>query len=124
MDIALWVAQILLGLVFLMAGGIKLAKSREELVEQMGWVEDFSDGAVKAIGGIEVLAAIGLIAPAVTGIAPILVPISAAGLAVAQAVAAVMHARRGGEGQMIITNVVLIAMAAFVAWGRFGDYPL
>lgn len=89
----------------------------------MGWVEDFSDGFVRFIGGVELLGALGLILPAVTDIAPILVPIAAIGLALVQTVAAIVHLRRH-EPRFIIGNVLLIAIALFVAWGRFGDYPL
>jgi DoxX-like family len=42
------------------------------------------------------------------------------GLAVEQAGAIAVHVRRK-EPQAIIADVVLIAMAFFVAWGRFGD---
>ncbi len=40
------------------------------------WVEDFSPGALKAIGALELLAAVGLIVPAALGIAPVLVPLA------------------------------------------------
>ena len=123
MDIGLWVVQGLLAVVFLMVGTAKLTKSKEELAERMDWVEDFSLGTIRFIGGVEVLAAIGLILPGLFGIAPILVPIAASGLVVTQIGAVILHAKRS-EPKMIIGNVVLIALALFVAWGRFGDYPL
>ena len=122
MDIGLWVVQGLLAVVFLMVGMAKLTKSKEELAERMDWVEDFSLGTIRFIGGVEVLAAIGLILPGLFGIAPILVPIAASGLVVTQIGAVIVHARRS-EPKMIIGNVVLIALALFVAWARFGDYP-
>ena len=40
------------------------------------WVEDFSPGALKPIGALEFLAAVGLIVPAALGIAPVLVPLA------------------------------------------------
>jgi len=123
MDIGLWVVQVLLAVVFLMVGMAKLTKPKEELAERMDWVEDFSLGTIRFIGGVEVLAAIGLILPGLFGIAPILVPIAASGLVVTQIGAVIVHARRS-EPKMIIGNVALIALALFVAWGRFGDYPL
>lgn len=123
MDIGLWVVQGLLAVVFLMVGMAKLTKSKEELAERMDWVEDFSLGTLRFIGGVEVIAAIGLILPGLFGIAPILVPIAASGLAVTQIGAVIVHARRS-EPKMIIGNVVLMTLALFVAWGRFGDYPL
>jgi hypothetical protein len=62
-----------------------------------------------------------LILPAVTGIAPILVPLAATGLAITMVLAIVVHLRRG-EAKVIAPNLVLLALAVFVAWGRFGDY--
>lgn len=123
MNIALWVVQGVLAAAFLMAGGMKLAKPHGELAEQMDWVEDFSPQAVKLIGVVELFGAIGLVLPGVTGIAPVLVPLAAVGLGIDMVGAAVLHARRS-ETQMMVSNAVLFVLAAFIAWGRFGDYPL
>ncbi|MBL1093246.1 DoxX family protein [Streptomyces sp. 9-7] len=76
---------------------------------------------VKLIGTLEVLAAIGLVLPATLGIAPALAPLAALGLALVMIGAVVVHARRG-EAQMAAVNVVLLTLAAVVAWGRFGPY--
>ena len=121
MNIALWIAAGLLAVAFLAAGVAKLVQPREKLATNMGWVEDFSDGPVQLIGLLEVLRAIGLILPAITKIAPILVPLAATGLALIMVGAIVVHARRG-EKQAIPINIVLLALAVFVAWGRFGAY--
>jgi hypothetical protein len=122
MNLALWIAAALLAGVFLFAGGTKLVRGREDLLKAgMGFVEDFPMGAVRAIGALEVLAAIGLILPALTGIAPILVPLAATGLVLMMIGAIVVHARRG-ETKGIVPCVVLLLLALFVAWGRFGPY--
>lgn len=42
----------------------------------MKWVEHTSSANVKAIGAVEVLGAAGLLLPALTGIMPILTPVS------------------------------------------------
>lgn len=122
MNIALWVVAIVLAVVFLAAGLSKLVQSKEKLAPRMAWVEDFETGPIKTIGALEVLGAIGLVVPGVTGIAPILVPLAATGLALLMIGAIVVHARRG-EKQAIPVNVVLLLLAVFVAWGRFGPYP-
>jgi len=121
-NVVLWIVAGLLAVAFLASGLMKIAQPRKKLADSgMGWTEDFSDGAVKGIGALEVLGALGLILPAVFDIATVLVPIAATGLALVMLGAAVTHARRR-ENQMIVVNVVLFALAAFVAWGRFGPY--
>jgi uncharacterized membrane protein YphA (DoxX/SURF4 family) len=123
MNTALWIAQGLLAAAFLMAGLMKVVKSKEELSEQMGWVDDFSEGVIKAIGGLEIVGAVGLILPGITGIAPVLVPLAAVGLGLTQVGAIVVHGRRS-EMQNVVVSVILLGMSAFVTWGRFGDYSL
>ena len=122
MNIALWIAAGLLAVAFLAAGLMKITGKREQMIERMPWVADFSQGQVKAIGAVEVLGAIGLILPALTGIAPVLVPLAATGLAITMVLAAVMHLRRGDGAASVVPNIVLFALAVFVAWGRFGAY--
>jgi uncharacterized membrane protein YphA (DoxX/SURF4 family) len=121
MNVALWIAAIILALAMLAAGFGKLTQAKEKLAARMAWVEDFSPGMIKAIGGVEVLAGIGLILPAITGIAPILVPLAATGIALMMIGAIVTHLRRG-ETKESIPPIVLLALAVFVAWGRFGPY--
>ena len=122
MDVVLWIVAGVLAAAFLASGLMKLAQPRKKIVDSgMGWAEDFSDGAVKGIGALEVLGALGLILPAVFDVATVLVPIAATGLALIMLGAAVTHARRK-ESQMVVVNVVLLILAAFVAWGRFGPY--
>ncbi|MEU1389147.1 MULTISPECIES: DoxX family protein [unclassified Nonomuraea] len=67
--------------------------------------------------------ALGLILPAVTGVAPALTPLAAAGLAVVMVLAALAHVRREEPGAIAV-NAILFLLAAFVAWGRFGPHPL
>jgi uncharacterized membrane protein YphA (DoxX/SURF4 family) len=120
MNVALWIIAGLLAAVFAAAGLMKLAQPKEKLVASgLGWAEDFSAGTVKAIGALEVLAAVGLILPAVLDIVPVLVPLAALGLVLLMAGAILTHARRK-ENQMIVVNLVLLALAAAVVVGRFG----
>ena len=122
MNVVLWIVAGVLAAAFLGSGLMKLTQSRKKLADSgMGWTEEFSDGAVKAIGALEVLGALGLILPAAFNVATVLVPIAATGLALLMLGAASTHARRK-EPQMIVANVVLFALTAFVAWGRFGPY--
>jgi uncharacterized membrane protein YphA (DoxX/SURF4 family) len=123
MNVAIWVLQILLALAFLAAGLTKISQPRQKLATNMGWVEDFSDPAVRSIGTLEILGALGLLVPALTGVATVLVPIAAVGLALLMIGAAATHRRRG-ELPMIGINAVLLVLAVVVAWARFGPYSL
>jgi uncharacterized membrane protein YphA (DoxX/SURF4 family) len=119
-NIVLWIIAALLAVAFLASGVVKLTQSREKLVTSgMGFAEDFSAGAVKAIGALEVLAAVGLILPAVLDIAPVLVPLAAVGLVLLMVGAIITHLRRH-EAKAIVVNLALLALAGLVAWGRFG----
>jgi uncharacterized membrane protein YphA (DoxX/SURF4 family) len=121
MNVVLWIIAGVLALAFFAAGLTKLTQPKEKLAANMAWVEDCSPGAVKAIGGLEVLAAIGLILPAALDVVPVLVPLAAVGLVVLMLGAAVAHGRRK-ETLMIAINLVLLVLAALVVWGRFGPY--
>ena len=123
MNTFVWVLQIVLALMFFAAGVMKLMKPKHELQENMSWVEDFKDQHIKGIGAVEVLGALGLILPSWLGIAPILTPLAAVGLAVTMDIAAVVHLRRR-EFRQIVLNTVLFIGLAIVAWARFGDYAL
>jgi uncharacterized membrane protein YphA (DoxX/SURF4 family) len=123
MNAVVWVLQVLLALAFVLAGVMKSTQPRQKLATSMGWVEDFSDSTVRTIGVLEVLAGIGLLLPAVFGVATVLVPLAAVGVALLMLLAALTHRRRG-ETQMIGINAVLLLVAVVVAWARFGPYPL
>jgi len=122
MNVVLWIVAGLLAAAFLGAGIMKVSQPKAQLATKgLGWTEDYSDGAVKAIGALEILAAIGLILPAVLDIAPIFVPLAALGLVIIMAGAVIVHARRK-ESQVIPVNLLLLVLAAVVVWGRFGPY--
>ncbi|MDQ5853749.1 MAG: DoxX family protein [Chloroflexota bacterium] len=123
MNIVLWILQVVLALLFGLAGGAKLTQPKAKLAAQMGWVEDFSQGTVRVIGGVELLAAIGLILPAITGILPILTPLAALGLVLTMLGAMLTHLRRK-EQPMIGMNFVLLLLAVAVVYGRFVAVPL
>ncbi|WP_433476395.1 DoxX family protein [Spirillospora sp. CA-142024] len=122
MNVVLWVVASVLAAGFLLAGGMKLGRPKEKLAESgLEWTEDFSAGMVKAIGALEVLAAIGLILPALFGIAEVLVPLAALGLVLMMIGGGITHARRG-EASSIAVNAVLLVLAAVIVWGRLGPY--
>ena len=123
MSVALWIAAIVLALAMLGAGSMKLIRSREQIVAMgMRYAAHFPPGAIKAIGALEVLAAIGLILPALTGIAPVLVPLAATGVAIIMVGAIITHVRLREPFGKSVPAIVLLLLAIFVAWGRFGAY--
>ncbi len=123
MNIVLWILQVVLALAFAMTGISKLTQPKEKLAAQMGWVEEFSQGTVRLIGLVELLAAIGLLLPALTGILPILTPLAALGLVLVMVGAMLTHQRRI-ETPLVGVYLVLLLLAAFVAYGRFVAIPL
>lgn len=122
MNTTLWAIAGALALVFLAAGLMKISQPREKLAASgMAWTADFSPGAVKTVGAVEVLGALGLVVPAALGIAPALAAWAALGLMVTMLGATVLHLRRK-EAAALPAALVLLVLAAVVAWGRFGPY--
>jgi DoxX-like family len=123
LNLALWIVAGLLAVVFLLSSA-KLFVPKEKLAGMFAaarWVKDFSPGALKAIGALEVLAAAGLILPAALDIAPVLVPLAAASAVLLFVGAVITRLRsRHVTNVTIVPDLVYLAMAAFVAWGRFG----
>ncbi|MCF6475649.1 DoxX family protein [Nonomuraea sp. MG754425] len=115
MEIAYWIVAGLLALMYLFAGGKKIAQSQERLRPMMGWVDTVPMPFVRVLGTLEVLGAAGLVLPVLTGIAPGLAVAAAAGLTIVQVGAIVLHLRRG-EARLIGLNVVLLAAGAAAVW--------
>lgn len=79
-------------------------------------------GFVKTLGLFELLAVLGLILPVAVDIAPVLVPVTAVCWVLLMVGAMVTHGRRG-ESEFVVLNLIYLALAAFIAWGRFGLEP-
>ena len=123
MNAVLWLLQILLALAFLAIGLLMVARSRERLLQVAGWVEDCPAPAVRAIGVLELLGAVGVVLPGVLGVAGVLVPVAALGLAVILVGAIVTHLLRGEQDEVGLPVALLLA-AAVVAAGRLSAWPL
>lgn len=121
MNLALWIITGLLAVVFLGSGAAKVVVSKAKLATTPGggWVDDFSGGTVRTIGALEVLAAVGLILPAALDLVPVVVPLAATGLVLVMVGAVITRVRRH-EAVPMVADLVYLAMAGFVAWGRFG----
>ncbi|MFC1406300.1 MULTISPECIES: DoxX family protein [Streptacidiphilus] len=114
MNVAYWIVAGLLALFYLYAGGLKLVRSREQLLPMMAWVDTAPMPAVRAIGTVEVLGAIGLVLPPLTGIAPVLALAAAVGFVVLQIGATRVHLRLGDR--QVTLNLVLLLVALVTVW--------
>lgn len=122
MNVALWIVAGLLAVAYLAGGAGKVIVPKQKIAAfgpSAHWVGDFSAAAVKTIGALEILGAIGLILPALLDIAPILVPIAAVGLVMIMVGAAITRIRRH-EYKYLAADLTYLVLAGFVAWGRFG----
>ena len=123
LHITLWIAQVILAAMFLMSGFMKVAQPIDKLSQMLPWAAQVSEALVRFIGIAEVLGAVGLILPSLLRIQPKLTPIAAVGLALVMLFAVAFHISRG-ETPGIGMNFILIAIAAFIAWGRFKKAPI
>jgi uncharacterized membrane protein YphA (DoxX/SURF4 family) len=118
MNVALWIAQIVLAVFFAGSGTAKSTMSRDRMLAtgQTG-IAMFPLPVVRFTAVMEMLAAVGLVVPWLTGIATFLTPLAAAGLCVVMVGAAWAHTRLH-EPRNVAVNAVLFGLAAFVAVGR------
>jgi len=122
--IGLWVGQIALAGMFGMSGYMHAFTPVEALAQMgMGWTLDAPLALVRFIGFAELAGAIGVLLPALTRILPLLTPLAALGFSVIQALAIGVHLSRG-EFAVVPMNLVLLAIALFVAWGRTRKAPI
>jgi uncharacterized membrane protein YphA (DoxX/SURF4 family) len=120
MNIVLWIVQVLLAVAFFAHGWLFLSPPAE-MVEQMNaslprWFQLF-------LGVAEVLAAVGLILPGLTRIMPWLVTWAAGGIMIVTVSATAFHLVRGEMSSAAIT-LLLLVMAAFVAYMRYRVRPI
>jgi uncharacterized membrane protein YphA (DoxX/SURF4 family) len=123
LHVILWIVQILLAAMFLMAGFMKLSQPLDQLATSLPWVTQVPAALVRFIGAAEVAGGLGLILPSLLHIQPRLTVLAAAGLVVVMALAAAFHLSRG-EGGVVVPNLIIALLAAFVAWGRSKKAPI
>ena len=118
MNKAIWIIQIVLALMFVMAGIMKSTQPREKLVKNLPWVSDYPFKMVRLIGVSELLGSIGIIFPLLTSILPVFTPLAAAGLAIVMILAA-RHYISKSEFKEMIFNTILFVLLVIVAIYRF-----
>ncbi|MGA5324400.1 DoxX family protein [Streptomyces seoulensis] len=121
MDLVLWISAWVLAVVALVGGVSKTFVAKEKLagVHGGGWTEGVAERSVKVLGVLELLAAAGLVLPALLDRVPVLVPVTAACWVLLMTGAMATHGRRREFG-FVVLNLAYLALAAFIAWGRFG----
>jgi len=125
MKYALWIIQILLGLLFIFAGGSKLVMSIEqmqELARQSGQ-SPLPGLLLRFIGVAELLGGLGLILPSLLRIKPFLTPLAAAGLLIIMTGATVITLSSGALGSAVFPLIVCLLLAS-IAYGRWRLAPI
>ena len=121
MNIGVWIAQVLLALVFMRSGAIKAFAPG--VVEMVPWVQDSPTALVRVIGIVELDGGLAVLLPTVLRVVPKLSAVAAAGLALVMLLATCFHLYRG-EVSSVTTPVVLLLVAIFVAIGRWKLAPI
>ena len=123
LNIVLWVVQVLLALLFILAGGMKLVLPAEQLSGPPGSIV-LPIAFLRFIGVCELLGGLGLILPSLLRIRPGLTPLAAAGLVIIMIGAVGITFAGGGTVGMAAYPGVVGLLAGFVAYGRWRLAPL
>jgi len=125
MTYVLWIIQILLGALFLFAGGTKLVMSIEvmqNLARESGQTP-LPGMLLRFIGLAELLGGLGLVLPSLLRIRPGLTPLAAAGLLIIMIGASVITLSSGTVATAIFPVIVCLLLL-FVLYGRLKLAPI
>lgn len=123
LNLGLWVAQWLFAASFVGAGLMKSAMPIAQLAAIWPWTGELAPTLVRLLGAIDLLGGLGVLLPSLTRIKPRLTMAAAIACIALQLCAMLFHASRG-ELAALPVNVVFIAVAAFIAWGRWRRRPI
>ena len=115
-NISLWIAQVIVAGMFLMAGFMKTFTPIQELAPTMPLAQELPV-LTRFIGIVELLGAIGVILPYALKIAPKLTVWAAAGLTLTMVLALLYHVFRG-EIAASAFPIILALLSGFITWGR------
>lgn len=115
-DIA-WILSIVLSIVFLVVG-INMAYLYESAKKTLPWVNELPEIIVKILGGLQILGAIGLIAPMFFESYAWLTAVIASALAMLMTMAVGFHVRRHDPDTAWLNGLlaVFLLIIAFVRW--------
>ena len=114
---SLWGIQLLLAVTLLWAAAMKWFQPMDQLAAMWPWTGELSPAFVKLTAGMDLIAGLGLILPALLGMRPLLTVLAAIGVITLMSGAIIFHLFRG-ETSSIGFNAVFALLALFVAWGR------
>lgn len=123
MNVALWIEQGLVALLFVFAGSMKAFRPLDQLAQQWSWVKEAPPQFVRFLGISELAGAVGLILPAATGILPGLTIAAALSLSVVMCSAVVFHVVRR-EYRASARALLILLMTLLIAAGHWitGSY--
>lgn len=119
MNTALWVMQYILAAFFIMPGIGKLSGTVQKHIADGHLKPGTSIVPIRLLGILELMGCIGIIIPWLTGIVPILTPITALGFCLVMGAGLINHTRKK-EYKMLPMLVVVLIMAILVAYYRSG----
>ncbi len=122
MNLLLWILQVLFGVYFTGVGVLHFVVP-QGLPATMSGMYELSPALHLVSGTAEILGGLGLILPGLTKIQTRLTPQAGAGLGLVMIGAIWWHSQRG-EFQSIVLNLLLAAVVAFIAYGRWKLKPL
>lgn len=117
LDIALWIVQGLLFLIFTGTAFWKVFTPVPKLAAMIPWAGQVPVAFLYATALVDLCGGLGVLLPMLTRILPRLTALAALGCAALQVCAIVFHVSRG-EAANTPFNVVLLALSLFVFFGR------
>lgn len=123
LNVMLWIAQVLLAVVFVAVGFMKLTTPIPDLAKMIPWAGQLPTAFVRFIAVVDLAGGIGILLPALTRIKSGLSVVAALGCSVLQVLAIMFHLSRG-EGMVTPVNFILLALSLFVLWGRSKKIPI
>jgi uncharacterized membrane protein YphA (DoxX/SURF4 family) len=121
--IGLWSAQVLLFIAFTLFGCMKFFMPVDQLAAMWVWPDDVPAWFLRLMGIIDFAGGVGVLLPALTRIQPRLTVLAALGCVLLQIAAMIFHLSRG-EAPALPLNVILLALSAFILWGRRKRAPI
>lgn len=118
MNTILWIMQGLLSAFFIMPGFGKITGSKEKHISDGHLKSSDSIIPIRILGILELLGCIGIVTPWLTGIVPILTPITAVCFCIIMAAGMIVHTRKK-EYKMLPLLTLVFTISAMVAYFRF-----